>query len=881
MSDPGAHGPRIAFGPFVLDIAAARLTRAGTDVALTPKSFDLLRHLATRPGQLVTKDELLDQVWGRRFITEGVIKTLVSELRAALDDDAREPRYIETVPRRGYRFVATAGPAVATRAAAAGPPPAGDERPADLPPEPGTALLGREGVLQQLVDRLAQRRLVTLVGPGGVGKSRLALAAARALQARCAEGVRLLELAAFPPDTDAAQLRAAVAHALRLGAGAGRSAAQLAQETASLPALLVIDNAEHLAAPVAELVDALMQQASPLKLLVTSQEPLHVVGEQLFRLDPLPVPPAGAPREQVLASPAVQLLADRVAARLSGFELSDALAESAGELCRLLDGLPLAIELAAARVPVLGLNGLLERLGQDAAPDDAGPDPLKLLAQQTRGVPDRHRSLRDTLAWSHSLLTDDEWRVFRRLAVFKGSFTAADAEAVCTDRGEDPIATLDALVRLVDKSLVVADDADADRQRLHLLDGPRRFAAERLLAADEVALVRQRHAERTHRVFVQAFAEAEHVPALDWLARYAPDVHELRAALRWLLEQPASSAPHLGMAADLLLGAERLWSRVGGVEELFDWYRRFQPRLRAGGDGSLCLPMAIVHAACAIRIDGDWEAALADVEQALAWADRHPGHRPDQDLLLHVLLQMLYLLLQRQRPQADRQAVLDRMQVLERPDWGRVGIGRRRLLAVQEADLQQRPQEFLRLAHEVYAERRLLGHRFEAWNMLQMLMPAESLAGSLERAAALGAEVIDEIRAAGYPRAVPAGFRMWLQVLAEHGDTGRTRSELADHAAPMLLAGGRLWSVGLALPWLAWHEGRAQAAARLLGWAVEAVRRKGADLLEGESTRQSVQRLRSRLDERLGSEAAAGLIEQGRLLGDPAALAQALDATAD
>lgn len=868
----------IAFGPFVLDVAAARLTRAGSTIGLTPRSFDLLAYLARRPGQLVGKDELLDQVWGRRFITEGVVKTIVSELRAALDDDAREPRYIETVPRRGYRFVATVAPQGTAATAAAGAA-ADVERRVDLPGA-GAALLGRDGALRQLVEMLAQRRLVTLVGPGGVGKTRLALAAARSFQARCAEGVRVLELAAFPPDTQAAQLRAAVAQALRLGTGADRTVQQLAQETGSLQALLLIDNAEHLATGVAELVDALLRQESPLKLLVTSQEPLLVAGEQLLRLAPLEVPPAGAGLDKVLATPSVQLLADRVAMRLSGFELTDALADAAGELCRLLDGLPLAIELAAARVPVLGLNGLLERLRLDAAADEDRADALQLLAQRTRGVPQRHRSLRDTLAWSHSLLTDDERRVFRRLAVFKGSFTAADAEAVCADPGEQGADTLDALVRLVDKSLVVADGPGDGRQRLRLLEGPRHFAAEQLQAAHEVAATRRRHAERTHRLFARAFAEAEHVPALDWLARYAPEVNNLRDALRWVLEQPATSSPHLAMAADLLLGAERLWSRVGGVEELFGWYRQLEPRLRATGDGGLCLPLAIVHAACAIRTDGDWEAALADVERAVQWAGPQRGDRPDRDVLLHVLLQMLYLLLQRQRPQADRQAVLERMRALERPTWGRVGVGRRRLLEVQEADLQQRPQEFLRLAHEVYDERRRLGQRFEAWNMLQMLMPAESLAGSLERAAALGAELIDEIRAAGYPRAVPAGFRMWLQVLAEQGDTARTRSELADHAAPMLLASGRLWSVSLALPWLAWHQGRPDDASRLWGWAAASIRRKGAEHLQGESDRRSFQRLRGLLEARLGVLEAATLIERGQALDDSSALALALDTAA-
>jgi DNA-binding winged helix-turn-helix (wHTH) protein len=313
---------RLHFDPFVLDIAAAQLTRDGQVLALRPKAFALLQALAQRPGELVSKDELLDTVWGRRFITEGVIKAVVAELRKAMADDPKAPRWIVTVPRRGYRFGAPVQ--------AAAPP----LRPAEAPSLGGASagnvplslepIFGRDEALATLAGLLGTQRLITLAGPSGIGKTRLLLALGAAQAPAWADGVWWVELAALAPDaTDATTLCALLAQTLQLGSAAAGSPAALAQALQPLRLLLLLDNAEHLLPPLAPLVAAMLLQAPSLHVVLTSQEPLRIAGEQVVRLAPLslPTPSNDHDAQQLMASAAVQLFVARVAARLPGFAL--------------------------------------------------------------------------------------------------------------------------------------------------------------------------------------------------------------------------------------------------------------------------------------------------------------------------------------------------------------------------------------------------------------------------------------------------------------------------------------------------------------------------------------------------------------------------------
>jgi len=895
----------LQFGPFELDVPNARLLRGQAPVEMPPRAFDLLCHLATRPGQLVTKEELLDQVWGRRFITEAVIKTAMSELRAVLGDDARAPRYVETVARRGYRFVAPTGAdagavgladADASEAAAtAAPPPAGPspvpprapDRAGD-PPDPLPAetspLIGREQSLADVEALVQAQRVLTIAGPGGVGKTRLALALARRVQGLHPDGVRLLELAALPSDCDAAQLRAQFARALRLSAGAGDTPQRLAQEAAGLGALLLLDNAEHLVGALAEVVGDLLARGTPLVFVVTSQEPLGLAAERVYRLPALALPPLTARVDEAIAHASVQMLVERIGARLHGFTLTPHQAEAATQLCRLLDGLPLAIELASARVPVLGLHGLLERL--QAHEEDAQGAPhladLALLAHGAHAARDaapRHRSLRGTLAWSHALLRPEEQRVFRRLAVFRGGFRLDMAESVCADGAPDApdtLGVLEAISGLQDKSFIDAEERPDGSVRLRLLEAPRAFAAECLQAAGEAAQVRERHALAVRRWIEQALAGSEDVSMLDWLARHQPDADNLDAALRWAVAPPQAAA-RTELASALLFAGSRLWLVMGVPDET----KRWLDALRAAMAGGAAHPRHEIDDEVQARLDRvaaelahlgrlPIPEGYAALERAQPWIDAHADA-----VERYRALNLRYVLTLRVQPEADRRPILEAMRRLEQPHWSHTLTALRGIDQAHEDTLQGRRQAALAHYRARYARLREVGYRIESWVISQMLMATEVVEGRAEHAVAIGQTVLAEIRAAGLQRTLQGVFTVWLQVLAEQGHAPRVRLELREHARTMLLPGGRLWNVALALPWLAWHEGRTEAAARLLGWRDAAFARVSPGAV-GPFTAGLRERVGQRLAQALEAETLAAHLCAGSALDDAAALDLAL-----
>ena len=386
---------------FVLDLAEARLTRDGQPVALGGRPLQVLALLAAHPGRLLTKDQVLDAVWGHHHVTDSVLKGVVNVLRAALGDDVRQPRYIETVPRRGYRLVAAVGPApapvppappvpgapAATAAPAASPAPAAVAATAGNLPAQTDPLIGRTAELQTLLQLMAEHRLVTLTGLGGVGKTRLALAAAGAAGPQ-PDGVWLLRLDDLD---DPALLVPTLAGLLQLSATAAGQLAALVQSLAGMRLRLVLDNAEHLVGAVAELAAALLTAAPGVQLLVTSQLPLRLGAERLLALAPLALPADladSAPLPTGYA--AAQLLCARIAQQRAGWQPSVEEHADIAAICRALDGVPLALELAAARVPLLGLASVRARLDERFA----------LLTRGARDAATRHRTLAAALDWT-------------------------------------------------------------------------------------------------------------------------------------------------------------------------------------------------------------------------------------------------------------------------------------------------------------------------------------------------------------------------------------------------------------------------------------------------------------------------------------------------
>jgi predicted ATPase/transcriptional regulator with XRE-family HTH domain len=422
-----------------------------------------------------------------------------------------------------------------------------------------TRLIGRERDIGAICDALQGSRLVTLVGTGGIGKTRLALAVAERFQARSADGVCLVELASL---TDPEMVPRAVAAALGLNTSSRRSPIEwLVDALGTRQLLLVLDNCEHLVDASASLVETLLRACPDLQVLATSRERLAVGGEVTWPVPPLAIPPAELrlSASHLAEYPAVRLFVDRAAAALPGFTLNDQHAAAAARICQRLDGLPLALELAAARVAVLTVGEIASRLD----------DPLRLLTTGSRTAPPRQQALRATLDWSYALLTESERTVLRQVAVFAGGWSLSAAERVGsaefevqsskldvasspsnfqfqTSNPELPTDVLDVLAGLVAKSLVQVDRVsvgDTIETRYRLLETVRQYSIERLREAGEEDAARRRHSEWCAELAEQAEPRLLGMDQIQWLVRLDRERDNLRAALAWSLEHD----PPLGL----------------------------------------------------------------------------------------------------------------------------------------------------------------------------------------------------------------------------------------------------------------------------------------------------------------------------------------------
>ncbi|MEP7083772.1 MAG: winged helix-turn-helix domain-containing protein [Betaproteobacteria bacterium] len=515
------------------------LTVDGAPAALGTRAFDLLLALVERRERLVAKSELFDLVWPGLVVEENNLQVQISTLRKVLG-----PAAILTVPGRGYRFLlagngedpGTAHPTTNVASAVTPPENVTAPRLTNLPV--AETLLGRDEDTAALTQLMAGNRLVTVLGAGGIGKTRLAQAVARRLVGAYAQGVWWVDLAAL---SSPEQVVPAIAATAGVRLGEGDALIPLEQALAPRNTLLVLDNCEHLVGKVAELVQAILANAADVRVLATSQESLNAPGEHVYRLDTLRVPPAGTRLEAARGFSALQLLEKRAQAVHQNFWLTESTIANAIELCRQLDGIALAIEMAAARLPVLGSETLLARLD----------DRLRLLRSSTRGAPARHQTLRATLDWSHSLLTADEQAVLRRLSVFAGSFPLGLVQRVTTTPDLDEWSALDALTGLADKSLIRTDQHEPPRYRL--LETTRLYALERLAECGETAATMERHGQVMRTIAANAVQEFWTTPDRAWLERYASAYHDLEIAfLRASERGDAAVVAATGEALDFL-----------------------------------------------------------------------------------------------------------------------------------------------------------------------------------------------------------------------------------------------------------------------------------------------------------------------------------------
>jgi len=546
----------------------------GQPAPLGARAFDLLMALYERRERVVGKNELLDLVWPGLVVEENNLQVQVSSLRKVLG-----PSAIATIPGRGYRFTLPLGaPARAVRPAAAptsegGPGPGAEAPRTNLPAV--TPLIGREDDLQEATDLIRRCPVVSIVGAGGIGKTRLAVALAAADPLDAPEGRWWIELG---PLTDGDQIPVAVAGVLGVQLPTNRPPLGfLAGVLASQRLLLVLDNCEHLAEAAAALVALLRAQAPGVRLLITSQESLKCVDEQVYRLGSLEVPTVADP-EPASRAGAVALFVARARAVEPRFRLAADNVEAVVDICRRLDGIPLAIELAAARMPLLGVTGLQSRLSQM----------FNVLTGVARMKLRRHQTLRAALDWSVGLLTDEERTVFRRLGAFAGGFTLELAQAVARDATIDEWLVLDILAQLIDKSLVIAEGEDEPRYRL--LEPTRAFALEQLATAGESDAVMRRHAEAV----CDAMAMSDEVrwtePEARRVRRFA-EIGNLRAAADWAM----SPAGDRGLAIRMLGTGWPVWIGNSTTAEGFARMMALWPlpaNLPPGVEAAFCLALA-------------------------------------------------------------------------------------------------------------------------------------------------------------------------------------------------------------------------------------------------------------------------------------------------
>ena len=521
----------LRFGSCTVDVAARSLVRDGHEQHLEPQAFDVLAYLISHRDRVVPKAELLDEIWGDQFVSESALTTRIKEVRQAVGDDGARQGVVKNYRGRGYRFVVDVDAAAATGAAT------GETAASPASPVVVTSLLGRDDDIRSIVDLLDTAGLITLVGPGGVGKTSLAREIGRAARDRHADGVKVVRLARIRDDHG-------VVHAFRrdtglLDAGDGDG---LIASIAELDALVVVDNCEHVLDEATRIIAEIVNAAGNVRLLATSRERLGISTEQLW-----PVAPLGD-------EPARRLLLERARAVQPGYSWASEDEASIDRILGTVDRLPLAIEMAAARLPSIGAADLADVLA----------DRLDLLRSTDRTADDRHRTISALIAWSEDLLEADERELLATLSVFAGPVPVVDIAAVVD--ADAAGLSVGPLAALVDKSLVVAEAVEQPT-RYRLLDTVRASASKR-----RTADVDARHAHHVADVVSQSDISLRTADELASARRLDGLVAEIRLAHLWARRHEPLLAAEL-TAGLLHYAHERQWTEPAAwAQELVDRY---------------------------------------------------------------------------------------------------------------------------------------------------------------------------------------------------------------------------------------------------------------------------------------------------------------------
>jgi predicted ATPase/DNA-binding winged helix-turn-helix (wHTH) protein len=549
--DP-AHQSTITFGPFALDMSRRTLTEHGRPIRIGSRALELLCAFVQKHGQVVSRDELVARVWPNRVVEETSLRVHVYALRKVLGDGHQGARYILNVPGQGYSFVAPISSLMPAETSF-GDVPQKSQPAHNLPPRL-TRMIGRSETASALNAALEHHRMVTLVGPGGIGKTILALEIAERRLLHYPDGAYFVD---FSPLSDASLVPATLASALGIVVPTANPWPTLLDYLSSRKVLLVLDNCEHVIDEAADLADQLLKSCRTTQILATSREALNIDSEWVHRLAGLPTPQGLGSNDVEIASalnfPAIELFVERATASLDDFQLTAQTLPCVVQICRNLDGIPLAIELAASRVGSLGVAALASRLD----------DMYGLLTRGRRTAFPRHRTLQALLDWSYELLSQDEKHVLQRVSVFMSSFSMDAAIRVASCEELSAARVIEAVMTLTAKSLIALDSSGPDEVLHRLLHVTRTYALQRLIREGNIHQVRRLHAEYFRDLLVSAGQDPLYVNRYVWKPVFSNALDDIRAALTWSLRD--ENDVELGIA--LTAAAQRPMYDSGQLDE--------------------------------------------------------------------------------------------------------------------------------------------------------------------------------------------------------------------------------------------------------------------------------------------------------------------------